>query len=108
MKTTLTLLLFPLLATVSQAQAPPQRPWQVITVPSTSQVATNFKSPPHEYGAISPFTGWDGPDPAVLKQRITSDLDRMSANGMFIFNLGVGKEISRRNRRTCRRGTWTR
>jgi len=64
MKTTLTLLLFPLLATVSQAQGTAAAPVAGITVPSTSQVATNFKSPPHEYGAISPFTGWDGPDPA--------------------------------------------
>jgi hypothetical protein len=92
MKITPTLLLFPFLATALQAQTPPQRPWQEITVPSTGQVAANFKSPPHEYGAISPFTGWDGPDPAALKQRITADLDRMSANGMFIFNLASGKK----------------
>ena len=92
MKTKLAILLFPFLATVLQAQAPPQRPWQEITVPSTSEVAANFKSPPHEYGAISPFTGWDGPDPVALKQRITADLDRMSANGMFVFNLASGRK----------------
>jgi hypothetical protein len=92
MKTKLAILLFPFLAMVSQAQAPPQRPWQEITVPSTGEVAANFKSPPHEYGAISPFTGWDGPDPVALKQRITADLDRMSANGMFLFNLASGKK----------------
>ena len=92
MKTTLALLLFPFLATVLQAQAPAQRPWQEITVPTVGQVAANFKSPPHEYGAISPFTGWDGPDPVALKQRITADLDRMSANGMFVFNLASGKK----------------
>ena len=92
MKTKLAILLFPFLAMVSQAQAPPQRPWQEITVPSTSEVAANFKSPPHEYGAISPFTGWDGPDPVALKQRITADLDRMSANGMFVFNLASGRK----------------
>ena len=92
MKTKLAILLFPFLAMVSQAQAPPQRPWQEITVPSTGEVAANFKAPPHEYGAISPFTGWDGPDPAALKQRITADLDRMSANGMFVFNLASGRK----------------
>jgi hypothetical protein len=69
-----------------------QRPWQEITVPSVGQAAANFKSPPHEYGAISPFTGWDGPDPVALKQRITTDLDRMAANGMFVFNLASGRK----------------
>ena len=92
MKTKPAILLFPFLATVLQAQAPPQRPWQEVTVPTVGQVAANFKSPPHEYGAISPFTGWDGPDPVALKQRITADLDRMSANGMFLFNLASGKK----------------
>jgi len=79
----------PLAATVTQAQAP--RPWQQVTVPSTSEVAANFKSPPHEYGAIAAFTSWNGADPAVVRQRITADLDRMSANGMFIFNMSPGK-----------------
>ena len=86
MKTTLTTLLFLFLAPVLLAQ----RPWQEITVPTVGQAAANFKAPPHEYGAISPFTGWDGPDPVALKQRITADLDRMSANGMFVFNLASG------------------
>ncbi len=92
MKTTLAILLFPFFATALQAQAPAQRPWQEVTVPTVGQAAANFKSPPHEYGAISPFTGWDGPDPVALKQRITADLDRMSANGMFLFNLASGKK----------------
>ncbi|MGP8260026.1 MAG: glycosyl hydrolase [Acidobacteriaceae bacterium] len=90
------LLFFPNTATVAQAQAQTQaqasRPWQQVTVPSTSEVAANFKAPPHEYGAISPFTGWDGPDPEALKKRITDDLDRMSANGMFVFNLASGRK----------------
>jgi hypothetical protein len=77
---------------VAQTQAQATRPWQQVTVPSTGEVATNFKSPPHEYGAISPFTGWDGPDPEALKKRITADLDRMSANGMFLFNLSSGRK----------------
>jgi hypothetical protein len=40
-----------------------QRPWQEITIPSAVDVAANFKSPPHEYGAIQPFASWNGPDP---------------------------------------------
>jgi hypothetical protein len=92
MKTTLSILLFPFLATALQAQSPAQRPWQEVTVPTVGQAAANFKSPPHEYGAISPFTGWDGPDPVALKQRIAADLDRMSANGMFLFNLASGRK----------------
>ena len=38
------------------------------------------------------FTGWDGPDLEALKPRITADLDRMSANGMFVFNLASGRK----------------
>ncbi len=52
------LALIPLLA----AALPAQRPWQQITVPSVRDVAANFKTPPHEYGAIQPFIGWNGPD----------------------------------------------
>jgi hypothetical protein len=88
MKTSLTILLFPFLTPVLLAQ----RPWQEITVPSVSQAAANFKSPPHEYGAIQAFQSWDGPDPVALKQRISADLDRMSANGMFVFNLASGRK----------------
>ena len=77
--------------TVAQTQAQAARPWQQVTVPSTSEVAANFKSPPHEYGAIAAFTSWNGADPAAVRQRITADLDRMSANGMFIFNMSPGK-----------------
>ena len=90
----LPILFLPHTATVAQAQTQAQatRPWQQVTVPSTSEVAANFKSPPHEYGAISAFTGWGGPDPEALKKRITTDLDRMSANGMFLFNLSSGRK----------------
>ena len=88
----LPILFLPNTATVAQAQAQATRPWQQVTVPSTSEVAANFKAPPHEYGAISAFTGWDGPDLEALKPRITADLDRMSANGMFVFNLASGRK----------------
>src|SRR5271165_7497127 len=67
------------------------RPWQEITVPTVAQAAANFKSPPHEYGAIQAFQSWNGADVDALKLRITADLDRMQANGMFIINLAPGR-----------------
>jgi len=84
-------ILFSLFATVSLAQTQSQRPWQEITVPSTGEVAANFKAPPREYGAIAAFTSWNGADPADVRKRIVADLDRMSANGMFIVNLSPGR-----------------
>ena len=79
--------LFTLLVTV----LPAQRPWQEVTAPSLRDVARNFKTPPHEYGAIQPFASWNGPDPAEVRQRIVRDLDRLSANGIFIVNLSPGR-----------------
>jgi hypothetical protein len=76
---------------VSLAQAQSQRPWQEITVPSVSQAAANFKSPPREYGAILPFASWNGADPAVVRANIVRDFDRLSANGLFIVNLSPGR-----------------
>jgi hypothetical protein len=88
MKHTLVRLAFlPLLATVLQAQ----RPWQQITVPSVREAAANFKAPPHEYGAIQPFLGWNGPDAKERMARIVQDLDRLSANGVFIVNMSPGR-----------------
>ena len=88
------LFLFPILfftipTTASQAQAPAQapRPWQVITVPSTVEVAANFISPPREYGAIQQFQSWNGADQAEVRRRISFDLDQMAANGIFMINL---------------------
>jgi hypothetical protein len=68
-----------------------QRPWQQVTVPSIREVAANFKSPPHEYGAIQPFASWNGPDPNEVRQRIVRDFDRLAANGIFIVNLSPGR-----------------
>jgi hypothetical protein len=65
-----------------------QRPWQQITVPSLREVAANFKTPPHEYGAIQPFASWNGPD---ARERMVADLDRLSANGIFIVNMSPGR-----------------
>ena len=96
MKSLRTLLSFALLAPAllipaATAQQPSARPWQEITVPTVAQAAQNFKSPPHEYGAIQAFQGWNGADVDALHKRITADLDRMSANGMFLFNLAPGR-----------------
>jgi alpha-L-rhamnosidase len=68
-----------------------QRPWQEVTVPSTREVAANFKAPPREYGAIQPFQSWNGADPVVVRANIVRDLDRLSANGIFIVNLSPGR-----------------
>jgi len=67
------------------------RPWQQITVPTVAEAAANFKSPPHEYGAIQPFASWNGADPAEVRARISRDFDRLSANGIFIVNLSPGR-----------------
>jgi hypothetical protein len=84
-----TLAIIPLLAAV----LPAQRPWQQITVPSVRDVAANFKAPPHEYGAIQPFTSWNGPDANERMARIVQDLDRLSANGIFIVNVSPGRGV---------------
>jgi hypothetical protein len=68
-----------------------ERPWQQVTVSSTQEVAANFKAPPREYGAIQPFQSWNGTDPAEVRQRISRDLDRLSASGIFIINLSPGR-----------------
>ena len=81
------LAIVPLLA----AALPAQRPWQQITVPSLRDAAANFKAPPHEYGAINPFTSWNGPDARERMVRIVQDLDQLSANGVFIVNMSPGR-----------------
>jgi len=83
MKTAIKLILLPLMAAV----LPAQRPWQQVTVPSLREVAANFKSPPHEYGAIQPFASWNGSDPQEVRARIVRDFDRIAANGIFVVNL---------------------
>ena len=81
------LALIPLLA----VRLPAQRPWQEITVPSLREVAANFKTPPHEYGAIQPFASWNGADAKERMARIVQDLDRLSANGIFVVNVSPGR-----------------
>ena len=79
------------LAGLLAAVLPAQRPWQQITVPSLREAAANFKAPPHEYGAINPFTSWNGPDAKERLARIVQDLDQLSANGVFIVNMSPGR-----------------
>ncbi len=81
------LVIVPLLAAV----LPAQRPWQQVTVPSISEAAANLKAPPHEYGAIQPFLSWNGPDAKERRARIVQDLDRLAANGVFVFNHSPGR-----------------
>ena len=87
MKTAIQMLLLPLLAAV----LPAQRPWQRITVPSVREAAANFKTPPREYGVIQPFMAWNGPDAKERMARIVQDLDRLSANGVFVVNMSPGR-----------------
>ena len=70
---------------------PAQRPWQQITVPTIREAAANFKTPPREYGAIQPFASWNGPDAKDRMARIVQDLDRLAANGIFVFNMSPGR-----------------
>jgi hypothetical protein len=90
MKSALTLCLLPLLSAPLAAQ----RPWQEITVPTVAEAAANFAAPPHEYGAIQPFASWNGADPAEVRARIVRDLDRLSANGIFVVNLSPGRRVA--------------
>jgi len=73
---------------LSAAVLQAQRPWQQIAVPSLSEAAAHFKTPPHEYGAIQPFANRNGAD---ARERMVADFDRLAANGMFIVNLSPGR-----------------
>ena len=89
-------------ALYAQDNMPAPRPWQQVVVPSTREVAANFKAPPREYGAIQPFQSWNGAnanqrlpgipyDAAEVRARISRDLDRLAATGIFIINLSPGR-----------------
>ena len=68
-----------------------QGPWQQITVPPLREAAANFKTPPREYGTIQPFLSWNGPDAKDIMARVVRDLDRLAANGVFVFNMSPGR-----------------
>jgi hypothetical protein len=59
------------------------RPWQQITNPSLAEAAAAFPAPPREYGAIH-WAIWGGP---ITKERILADLDRLEANGVYVYML---------------------
>jgi len=84
-----------------------QRSWQQVTVPSIREVAANFKAPPHEYGAISAFTGWDGPDLEALKPRTRPIWTGCRRTGCLSLTLHRDASLQV-NRHIFRRGTWTR
>ena len=88
-KASISFAMLPLLAAV----LPAQRPWQQLTVPSVREAAANFKAPPHEYGAIQPFLSWNGGDAKSRMARIVQDLDRLSANGIFVINVSPGAGV---------------
>src|SRR5271157_5612565 len=70
-----------------------QRPWQQLTAPTVREAAANFKTPPREYGAIQPFLSWNGGDAKDRMARIVQDLDRLAANGIFVFNMSPGRGV---------------
>ena len=66
-----------------------QRPWQQITVPTVSEAAANFRTPPREYGAIRWLTNGG----ELTRERIVSDLDQTMAAGVFVANIGWGRHL---------------
>jgi len=67
-----------------------QQPWQKITVPTTREVAANFPAPPREYGAIH-WAIWGGP---LTQERITSEFDALTKEGMYVVNFGPARGMS--------------
>jgi len=88
----LPVLFLPLTATVAKAQAQAQspRPWQQVTRVHR-RGRGELKVSAREYGAMQQFQSWNGTDPAAVRARISSDLDAMEANGIFIINLSPGR-----------------
>jgi hypothetical protein len=64
-----------------------QRPWQQITVPSAGEAASNFNTPPREYGTIC-WAMWRGD---LTQARIVSELDQCQANGVFVASFGPSR-----------------
>jgi len=95
--------LVPLLLLSFAAMA--QRPWQQLTVAHRPRGPPPVsKTPPREYGAIQPFLSWNGGDAKDRMARIVQDLDRLAANGIFVFNMSPGKGVPM----YLTRSTWTR
>ena len=67
-----------------------QRPWQSITMPSVNEAASNFDTPPPEYG-LTLWWGWDGP---ITEKVIARDLDEISARGIHCVTIEAGYGMS--------------
>jgi hypothetical protein len=67
-----------------------QRPWQQITAPSVREAASNFRTPPREYGAIH-WAIWGG---ELTRERIVREFDQLQANGVFVVNLGPARGMT--------------
>jgi hypothetical protein len=67
-----------------------QRPWQQITVPSVSEAAANFRTPPREYGAIH-WAIWGN---QLTQARIVEEFDQLVANGVYVVNLAPARGMT--------------
>ena len=67
-----------------------QRPWQQIAVPSVSEAAANFRTPPREYGAIH-WAIWGN---ELTQARIVQEFDQLVANGVYVVNLAPARGMS--------------
>jgi hypothetical protein len=79
-----------LAAATCAAGLPAQRPWQQITVPSVSEAAANFRTPPREYGAIH----WAIWGDQLTQARIVQEFDQLVANGVYVVNLGPARGMT--------------
>ena len=67
-----------------------QRPWQQIAVPSVSEAAARFRTPPREYGAIH-WAIWGG---ELTQARIVQEFDQLVANGIYVVNLAPARAMT--------------
>ena len=67
-----------------------QRPWQELTLPALSDVASRFKTPPREYGAIH-WAIWGG---ELTRERIVREFDTLAANGVYVVNFGPSQRMN--------------
>ena len=67
-----------------------QRPWQQIGIPSVSEAAASFRTPPREYGAIH-WAIWGN---ELTQARIVQEFDQLVANGVYVVNLGPARGMT--------------
>ncbi len=67
-----------------------QRPWQELSNPKVSDVASSFKSPPPEY-SMTFYWGWDGP---VTEEVIARDLEEYSSKNVKAVTLEAGYRMA--------------